>query len=60
MRCAYINQLTNVVENLIVADPSTDPVPDGYFLVGLPDDSPVAIGWVYIPSTGQFVDPNQV
>lgn len=57
MRCALVNEATNIVENIILADPSTDPAPNGYVLIGLPDDSPVYIGWVYNPSTGQFSEP---
>jgi hypothetical protein len=41
-----------------MADPSVDPAPEGTILVGLPDDSPVNIGWIYDPATGQFTDPN--
>lgn len=59
MRCALVNSGTNIVENVIIADPSADPAPNGYVLVGLPDDSPVCIGWVYNPSTGQFSEPAQ-
>lgn len=58
MRCALVNSTSNIVENLIVADPATDPAPTGYIIVGLPDDSPVAVGWLYDPATGTFTDPN--
>lgn len=58
MRCALVNQSTNIVENIIVADPSVDPPPSGYVIIGIPDDSPVCIGWLYDPATGQFSDPN--
>lgn len=58
MRCALINNSTKIVANVIVADPAVDPAPEGYILVGLPDDSPVSIGWIYDPVTGQFTDPN--
>jgi hypothetical protein len=54
-----INQSTNIVENIIIADPSVDPAPNGYLIIGLPEDSPVAIGWVYDPATGQFSEPIQ-
>ena len=47
-----------MVINFIMADPSVDPAPEGTILVGLPDDSPVDIGWIYDPATGQFTDPN--
>lgn len=57
MRCALVNASTNIVENLIMADPATDPAPVGYVIIGLPDDSPVAVGWIYDPATGQFTEP---
>lgn len=47
MRCAYINTSTNIVENVIMADPDVDQVPDGFVLVALSDESPVYIGWTY-------------
>lgn len=58
MRCAVVQVSDNIVINLIMADPSVDPAPEGTTLVGLPDDSPVSIGWIYDPATGQFTDPN--
>jgi hypothetical protein len=58
MRSALIDSSTNVVINVIVADPAVDPAPEGYFLINLPEDSMVAIGWVYDPATGLFSNPN--
>ena len=58
MRCAVVQNFDNVVVNLIMADPSVDPPHEGTILVGLPDDSPVNIGWIYDPATEQFTDPN--
>lgn len=58
MRCALVNSSTNVVENLIVADPAVDPAPVGYVIIGIPDDSPVAVGWIYDPATQTFTNPN--
>jgi hypothetical protein len=58
MRCAVVKNSDNIVVNLIMADPSVDPAPEGTILVGLPDDSPVNMGWIYDPATGQFTDPN--
>jgi hypothetical protein len=52
-----INQSTNIGENIVVADPSVDPSPSGYVLIGIPDESPVCIGWLYDPATGQFTNP---
>ncbi len=57
-KCALVNASTNIVENVIIADPAVDPAPAGYFLVGLPVDTTVVGGWVYDPATGQFTDPN--
>ena len=37
MRAALINVSTNVVENIIMADPETDAAPEGYVLIALPD-----------------------
>jgi len=56
MRCAAINNTTSIVDNIIIADPAADPAPDGSFLVGLPDDSPVSIGWIW--DGENFIDPN--
>jgi hypothetical protein len=59
-KCALINSTTNIVENVIIADPAVDPAPAGYFLVGLPVDTTVVAGWVYDPATGAFTDPNAI
>lgn len=56
MRSALIENLTNTVVNVIVADPAVDAAPEDHSLILLPDDSPVSIGWLYNGS--QFVDPN--
>jgi hypothetical protein len=58
MRCAVVQTSDNIVVNLIMADPSVDPAPEGTTLVGLPDNSLVSMGWIYAPDTGQFTDPN--
>jgi hypothetical protein len=55
MRCALINNSTGLVENVIIADPTTDPHPEGYLLMGLQDDDPVSIGWIWDGAI--FVDP---
>jgi hypothetical protein len=57
-RCALVNSTTNIVENIIIADPAVDPAPGGYIIVGIPSDSPVAVGWIYNPADGTFTDPN--
>lgn len=56
MRCALIENTTSNVVNVIIADPSVDPAPEGHTIIGIPDDSPVSIGWVYDGT--DFVDPN--
>ena len=56
MRAALVNSSTNLVDNVIVADPAVDPAPEGFLLVALADDSTVSIGWIYNNDT--FTDPN--
>lgn len=57
MNSALVDQQTNLVVNIIVANPDVDPVPSGMLMIKLPDDSSVSIGWIYSPETGQFTDP---
>lgn len=47
MRSAVVKVSTGIVENIIIANPQTDPAPEGYILVALPDDSQVSFGWIY-------------
>jgi hypothetical protein len=55
MRCALVENNTNLVVNVIIADPAVDPAPSGCTLLGVAEDSPVSIGWVW---DGQsFVNP---
>lgn len=56
MRCALIDTSSNIVVNLIMADPSVDSAPEGFSLHALPDDSPVSIGWLWDGVT--FTDPS--
>lgn len=56
MRCALVESSSGLVTNLIIADPAVDSPPVGCFLVGLSDDSPVSIGWVF--DGENFIDPN--
>lgn len=58
MRAAVVDQTSNIVTNIIVADASVDRAPDGFVLVNLPDDSPVGGGWVFDPNTASFSDPS--
>jgi hypothetical protein len=47
MRCALVESSSGLVTNVIIADPATDPAPSGFLLIGLTDDSPVGIGWLW-------------
>jgi hypothetical protein len=47
MRCAVVENPSGIVTNIIIADPAIDPAPSGFLLIGLPDDSPVGIGWLW-------------
>jgi len=58
MKCAVVSLSDNAVINVILADPSIDPAYEGTRLVGIDDDFPVRIGWIYDPATGEFTDPN--
>jgi hypothetical protein len=58
MNSAVVQNSNETVINIIVADPSIDPAPEGCTLVALPDNSSVTFGWIYDPATGQFTDPN--
>ena len=60
MRAAVVDQTSNLVTNLIVADASVDRAPDGFVLVNLPEDSQVGIGWVFDPITASFSDPSNM
>lgn len=65
MKSAVVNRDTTVVESIIMADPSDLwPFPDT-FLVLVPDNLPVAIGFTYIDpnfydTNGAIVVPNEV
>lgn len=54
MRCAVVNNSTNKITNIIIADPEVDTVPNGFRLVAI--DSNVQGNWVWNGST--FEDPN--
>jgi len=58
MKCAVVSLSDNTVINVILADPSIDTAYEGTRLVGIDDNFPVRIGWLYDPATGQFTDPN--
>ena len=57
MRCALVQNSDNTVINIIMADPTVDPAPEGFTIVGLPDGSPVTFGWIYNPQDGTFSAP---
>lgn len=56
MKAAVVEIATNIVVNIIVADPNVDPPPEGCILVDC-TDTPCDIGWVYDPQTGTFSPP---
>jgi hypothetical protein len=58
MNCAVVSQDALTVVNIIVADPSSDPPPEGCALVVLTPGEPCDIGWIYDPATNTFSDPN--
>jgi hypothetical protein len=58
MRSALIDNQTNIVDNIIIADPSVDPTPEGYIMIVIPDGMPVVAGWMYDFQTNTFIDPN--
>ena len=58
MKSAVVSLTDNTVINLIFADPSIDPAYEGTRLVGIDDNFPVRMGWIYDPATGYFSDPN--
>lgn len=53
-RCALIDNGTNIVVNVIMADPSVDPAPEGHTIISLIDNDDVQIGWSYDPETTTF------
>jgi hypothetical protein len=57
MRSALVENVTNIVVNIIMADPSVDPAPDGYFLIDV-DNMACGIGWTYDPVMNDFINPN--
>lgn len=57
MRAAVVSLTDYIVVNIIVADASKDPAPDGCILVDVTDIQ-CDIGWIYDPDTGTFTNPN--
>jgi hypothetical protein len=60
MNSALVNITTNIVENIIVAEPVTPCPFDGYIMVGLADGQACDIGWIYNPADGTFSNPTGV
>ena len=57
MNSAIVDINTNIVENIIVAEP-VDPCPfEGFFMVGLAPNQPCNIGWVYDQPSNTFNPP---
>lgn len=63
MKSAVVEIATDIVINIIIADPNVDPAPDGCFFVALNADpeNPILcnIGWIYDPNTGTFYPPSE-
>jgi hypothetical protein len=57
MNSALVQNSNETVINVIVANPATDPAPEGCTLVALPEGSPVTFGWIYDPANGTFSAP---
>lgn len=57
MRSALVNTNTNIVENIIVANPVTPSPFTGYIMVGLTEDQACDIGWIYNSSNNTFSPP---
>jgi hypothetical protein len=47
----------NIVTNLIVADATVDPAPEGYVMLNVDENNPPPIGSAYDPATGAFTPP---
>lgn len=58
MRSALVDNQTNIVYNVIIADPSVDLTPEGYTMIIIPDGIQVCAGWIYDFQTNIFIDPN--
>lgn len=56
MRAAVVDLATNIVVNIIIADASVDPAPDGCMLIDA-DNFFCDIGWIYDPVVNDFVAP---
>lgn len=56
MRAAVVDLSTYIVVNIIIADASKDPPPDGCMLIDVTDVY-CSIGWIYDPQTGTFSPP---
>lgn len=57
MRSALVNKETNIVENIIMADPQVDATPEGYLMIDV-ENFRCDIGWVFDPIMIDFVNPN--
>jgi len=56
MRAAVVDDVTNIVINIIIADASKDPAPFGTYLINIPAGTACDIGW-YWDGTN-FIPPN--
>ena len=56
MACALIDKSTNLVVNLIVADPAVDQAPDGFLRREAPDFVHIGSDYPFVPPVGLAVE----
>lgn len=54
MKAAVVDLQTMIVLNIIMADASVDPAPDGCELIDVTNGPECNIGWVYDSASGTF------
>jgi len=58
LRVAIVDDVTNIVDNIVVANSLDDCGQPGTFAIDVTDGPPCGPGWVYDPATGLFTDPS--
>ena len=53
-----MENVTNIVDNIVVANSLDDWGQPGTFAIDVTDGPPCAPGWIYDPATGLFTDPS--
>ena len=56
MKCAVIDNNTNLVINLVMADPENDIPHEGTTLVGVENIPELQVGWIYNPNNKTFTE----